>query len=506
MIKNWSEFVANLPKRPSREQRAQARSYSLFAILRSLTIKQWLLFLSGWYAWTMDAYDFFCVSLTVGRLSKQFDKSTHTITTSITLTLLFRSLGAVIFGIISDRYGRKWPLVANLLIIAVLQLGTGFVHEWNAFLAVRSLFGIGMGGIWGLAASNGLENMPVEARGLFSGILQQGYAVGYLIASVVNLTLVHDKNSWRPLFYLGSGLSLGGAVFRLLLPESEFFLKSKAAGNTGGKSKYFFQSVKAALKLHWQRCIFTVLLMAGFSFFSHGSQDLYPTYLQEAKLLSNHQATGLNHNVQGNCGAIVGGILSGYLSQSLGRRVMIIACCLWTACWIPLTLPDTFGGLATGAFFVQSGVQGALGIVPAYLQEISPPAFRATFPGVAYQLGTMVSSASSQIEATAGESSKTTVHGKVVPDYAKIQAIFIGVVAAWIIFWCLVGSEYHGSEFEKAKTAAEEGGGEEIDHTPPPPMTVTSKEDLYSLEKQDDIHEEKAREIYEEHARETVGA
>ncbi|KAH8914157.1 MFS general substrate transporter [Atractiella rhizophila] len=499
MIKNWSEFVANLPKRPSKEQRAQARSYSLFAILRSLTLKQWLLFFSGWYAWTMDAYDFFCVSLTVSRLAKQFDKSTHTITTSITLTLLFRSLGAAIFGVISDRYGRKWPLVVNLVIIAVLQLGTGFVDEWSAFLAVRSLFGIGMGGIWGLAASNGLENMPVEARGLFSGILQQGYACGYLIAAVVNLTLVHDKNSWRPLFYLGSGLSLGGAVFRLLLPESEFFLKSKAAGNTGGKSKFFFQSVKAALKLHWQRCIFAVLLMSGFNFFSHGSQDLYPTYLKEAKLLSDHQATG-------NCGAIVGGTLSGYLSQYFGRRLVIIGCCLWTACWIPLTLPDTFGRLATGAFFVQSGVQGAWGVVPAYLQEISPPAFRATFPGVAYQLGNMVSSASSQIEATAGESSKTTVHGKVVPDYAKIQAIFIGIVAAWIIFWCLFGSEYHGSEFEKAKTAAEEGAG--ADHEAPAPTGITSRDDLEkdSLEKQDDLHEEKAREVHDEKAREAGGA
>ncbi|KAH8918816.1 MFS general substrate transporter, partial [Atractiella rhizophila] len=345
-----------------------------------------------------------------------------------------------------------------------------FVDEWSAFLAVRSLFGIGMGGIWGLAASNGLENMPVEARGLFSGILQQGYACGYLIAAVVNLTLVHDKNSWRPLFYLGSGLSLGGAVFRLLLPESEFFLKSKAAGNTGGKSKFFFQSVKAALKLHWQRCIFAVLLMSGFNFFSHGSQDLYPTYLKEAKLLSDHQATVAT--IIGNCGAIVGGTLSGYLSQYFGRRLVIIGCCLWTACWIPLTLPDTFGRLATGAFFVQSGVQGAWGVVPAYLQEISPPAFRATFPGVAYQLGNMVSSASSQIEATAGESSKTTVHGKVVPDYAKIQAIFIGIVAAWIIFWCLFGSEYHGSEFEKAKTAAEEGAG--ADHEAPAPTGSTS--------------------------------
>lgn len=164
-------------KLPSKEERIQARagaSLNPIKLMMMLTPIQGALFFSGWLAWTMDAWDFFSVSLSVARLEKFFDKEAHTVTTAITLTLLFRPLGAAIFGLISDRYGRKWPLVINLIIIAILSLGTGFCKTFPQFLGVRCLFGIGMGGIWGLATANALENMPAAARGLFSGILQQG--------------------------------------------------------------------------------------------------------------------------------------------------------------------------------------------------------------------------------------------------------------------------------------------------------------------------------------------
>ncbi|EDR01408.1 uncharacterized protein LACBIDRAFT_333263 [Laccaria bicolor S238N-H82] len=157
-----------------------------------MTWLQWAQFFCGWLAWTCDAIDFFSVSLSVTHLQNQFNKSTHDITTAITLTLLFRPLGAVLFGIVSDRYGRKWPLVCNLVLVAVLELGAGFVQNFKQFLALRSLFGIGMGGIWGLAASTALENLPVELRSVGSGFLQEGYAVGYLIAAVINLYLVPE--------------------------------------------------------------------------------------------------------------------------------------------------------------------------------------------------------------------------------------------------------------------------------------------------------------------------
>lgn len=459
-------FLRNLV--PRREERQHSRP--LLTVIASVTWLQWAQFLCGWLAWTCDAIDFFSVSLSVTHLQDQFNKSTHDITTAITLTLLFRPLGAVLFGIVSDRYGRKWPLVCNLVLVAVLELGAGFVQNFKQFLALRSLFGIGMGGIWGLAASTALENLPVELRGVGSGFLQEGYAVGYLIAAVINLYLVPEvKPGWRALFWTASGISLFTAFLRTLLPESEYFLRAKETDrangtNTSKKTKIFLHEVKEMLKRHWLLCIYAVLLMTGFNFLSHGSQDLYPTYLQQSKGFSAHNATVAT--IIGNLGAIAGGIVAGFISQYIGRRLTMIIMVLLVGAFIPLwILPSSFSGLSAGAFCIQFGVQGAWGVIPIQLAEMSPPAFRATFPGVAYQLGNMVSSASAQIETVGGQNLKTTIMkgGKltVVPDYAKVQGIFIGVVAAFVVLITIVGPEKHGSHFEQHKAAFEEGAAED---------------------------------------------
>jgi len=463
-------FVQNLPRPPTKKERQaelEGRVLNPIKLFGMLTPMQHALFWSAWLAWTADAYDFFCVSLTVNRLSEQFfgavnAGNTHRITTSITLTLLFRSVGALTLGIASDRYGRKWPLIANLICIVALQIGTSFCRDFDSFLAVRSLFGIFMGGIWGVCASSGLEAIPAEARGLFSGILQQGYAVGYLIAAVVNLYAVPRADTWEVMFWVGAGITALAAIIRLLLPESQVFLRAKAeaqaSGQKSGGSKAFASAFWDSLKIHWTRWIYAIVLMSFFNFFSHGSQDLFPTYMQNAKGFSAHDASIAT--IIGNCGAIFGGFVTGYVSQFLGRRFTIILCCLWTGAMIPLwILPNSFGGLAAGAFMVQVGVQGAWGVIPIYLNEISPPAFRALFSGLSYQLGNAASSASSQIEATAGESWRTISRGKDVPDYAKIMGLLIGLVAACIILCMLVGKEYRGARFEEAKTANQSGGG-----------------------------------------------
>ncbi|KAF7791425.1 hypothetical protein EIP86_002441 [Pleurotus ostreatoroseus] len=372
----------------------------------------------------------------------------------------------ILFGILSDRYGRKWPLVINMIIVCALELGSGFVQTFQQFLAVRSLFGIGMGGIWGLAASTALENLPVEVRGLASGVLQQGYAVGYLLAAVINLTLVPETSaSWRALFWTSAGMSAFAAAIRVLLPESAVFIRAKeherASGHTTGqKTKIFMRETGKMLKKHWILCIYAVLLMTGFNFLSHGSQDLFPTYMEKDKGFSQHDATIAT--IIGNCGAIAGGGIAGFVSQYIGRRLTIIIFVLMIGAFIPLwILPSSFGALSAGAFWIQFGVQGAWGVIPIQLAEMSPPAFRATFPGVAYQVGNMVSSASAQIEATGGNHLKTHLKGQTdpVPDYATVQGILIGVVAAFVLVVTIIGPENHGAHFEKHKTAFEEGGG-----------------------------------------------
>ncbi|KIM77736.1 hypothetical protein PILCRDRAFT_11824 [Piloderma croceum F 1598] len=392
-------FISSL--KPRREMRTDGRP--LLECILGLTFIQWAQFFSGWFAWICDAIDFFTVSLSVTNLQIQFGKPAHDITTAITLTLLFRSLGAVVFGVVSDRYGRKWPLVINLILCAILQLGAGFVQTFHQFLAIRALFGITMGGIWGLATATALENLPVELRGLASGVVQEGYAVGYLIAAVINLTLVPSVSAgWRSLFWTASGISLFAAVIRALLPESAVFLRAKEFEREHGltsteKNKVFLKETKRMLAKHWLLCIYAVVLMTGFNFLSHGSQDLYPTYLQTSKNISNHNATIAT--IIGNCGAIAGGAIAGWVSQYIGRRLTVVIFVCFIGAFIPLwILPSTFSSLSAGAFCMQFGVQGAWGIIPIHLAELSPPAFRATFPGVAYQLGNMVSSASAQIE------------------------------------------------------------------------------------------------------------
>ncbi|KAF5392130.1 hypothetical protein D9757_003191 [Collybiopsis confluens] len=475
----WHNATHNLV--PKREKKVGTKP--LLTALLELNWRQHAEFWTGWLAWSCDAIDFFSVSLSVPNLSKQFGKNTAAITQAITLTLLLRSVGAALFGILSDRYGRKYPLILNLLIVSVLELGAGFVQTYSQFLAVRSLFGIGMGGIWGLAASTALENLPVETRGLASGVLQQGYAVGYLLAAVINLTLVPEQpHSWRALFWCAAGISAFAACIRLCLPESKTFLKAREdavrreterlgyRASGAEKSKIFLKETGKMLRHHWMLCIYAVLLMTGFNFFSHGSQDLFPTYIQTTKGFSPHDATVMT--IIGNCGAIAGGTIAGFVSQYIGRRLTIIIFVLIASVFIPLwILPSDFAGLAAGAFCIQFGVQGAWGVIPIQLSEMSPPAFRATFPGVAYQVGNMVSSASAQIEATGGDHQKTTVKvpvsdmfptgEMVVPDYATVQGIFIGCIAAFLLIVTLFGPEKHGSEFEKHRAAFEEGGGDD---------------------------------------------
>ncbi|EFP81651.2 MFS transporter, SHS family, lactate transporter [Puccinia graminis f. sp. tritici CRL 75-36-700-3] len=477
-------FIQNtfrgLPRLPNKQERAANRPRPPWQICRELSARHYMYFCVGFLAWVIDAFDFFAVSVTLTRLSVQFDgRSITDLTESITLTLLFRSVGALGFGLLTDRFGRRWPLTANLVCIALLALGTAFVQTFQAFLAVRAFFGIMMGGIYGMATATALENMPSEARGLFSGILQQGYAIGYLIAASLNLSLVAKTDDWRSIFYFGACLSFLIAILRALCPESPVFLEARKqaqinAGDSSGRSagKVYLDSLTAAVKQYWGRFVFAILLMTGFNFLSHGSQDLYPTYAQITKGMSKHQASLLT--IIGNCGAITGGILGGWSSQFLGRRLAIIAMCIWTGAFIPLwILPTSFSGLALGAFFLQFGVQGAWGVVPIYLSEIAPPACLAIFTGLTYQLGNMISAASTQIEARAGELHRVVINGTEVEDYTVVQAALIGTVAGYIIIMTCFGKEYRGVDLVTGAPTSE-------DTTP----TVTDEETLAKIEKE----------------------
>ncbi|KAK3399640.1 major facilitator superfamily domain-containing protein [Sordaria brevicollis] len=450
-------------------------------LLRMITGRQWAFFGVAFFAWTWDAFDFFTVSLTVEELAQEFGKTNTDITWGITLVLMLRSVGAILFGIAADRYGRKWPFVVNNLLFIVLELGTAFSQTYPQFLACRALFGIAMGGLYGNAAATALEDLPPTTRGLMSGLLQQGYAFGYLLATAFARGLVNTTpHGWRPLFWFGACPPVLIIVWRLLLPETEVYelhasvrRTARAGGNGAGAgaakegvSATFLREGKVAMKKHWLILCYLVLLMAGFNFMSHGSQDLYPTMLRSQYGFGADAVTVTQ--VVANLGAMAGGIVVGFCSQIFGRRISIVVMCLLGGA---LLYPYTFvssKAIIAAAFFEQFAVQGAWGVVPIHLMELSPGAFRTFVVGTSYQLGNLVSSASSTIESTIGErfplDDERTDSGKVERyEYGKVICIFMGCVYAYVILLTLVGPEYLGRSFDVSEDEdVREVAGEEI--------------------------------------------
>lgn len=315
-----------------------------------------------------------------------------------------------------------------------------------------------MGGLYGNAAATALEDCPEEARGLISGMLQQGYAFGYLLCAALARGLVNTTpHGWRPLYWFGAAPPVLFIIFRLMLPETSVYRERQAlrkeaqnlgAGGSASVGSVFLKEGKIAIRKHWLLLTYLVLLMAGFNFMSHGSQDLYPTMLQNQLSFTANQVTITQ--VVANLGAMTGGTVVGFLSQSVGRRLSIIVCCI---CGGAVLYPYTFvrsSSVMAAAFFEQFFVQGAWGVIPIHLMELSPGAFRTFVVGTSYQLGNLVSSASSTIEARLGENFPLppTAKAKSRYDYGLVICIFMGCVYAYTILLTFLGPEHLRRNFD----------------------------------------------------------
>ncbi|KAK7961816.1 MFS general substrate transporter [Apiospora aurea] len=423
--------------------------FKLFALL---TAKQWLYFFVGFYAWTADAFDFHALSIQTTKLAKYYGRSKTDITTAITLTLLLRSVGAAIFGLLGDRFGRKWPMIGNMIILGLLQIATIYSTTFQQFLAVRSLFGLFMGGVYGNAVAMALENCPTDARGLMSGIMQQGYSFGYVLAACANLGVGGATETWKTVFWIAAGLSIGAGLIRLCFPESKQFLEAKKSGHkiTAGD---FWGETKSMLAREWRMCLYCVVLMTWFNYYSHTSQDSYTTFMITAKELDS--AAGTRASIWMKVGACVGGTVVGYLSQFVGRRRAIVVASLVSCCMIPgWILPEGERSLSASGFFMQFFVQGAWGVIPIHLNELSPPAYRSSFPGITYQLGNMISSPSAQIVNAIAESHfVTSSKGNRVEAYGPVMGVATVIIALGIAVTTALGPEKLGRHFEEAGPA-----------------------------------------------------
>jgi MFS transporter, SHS family, lactate transporter len=398
---------------------------------RALNSHQRHAFFACLMGWSLDAFDFFILIFCVTAIARDFHTAVPAVTQAIFLTLAFRPVGALLFGALADRFGRRPTLMINIGCFSVLELACAFAPSLHVLLILRALFGVAMGGEWGVGAALALESLPKEGRGFFSGLLQEGYALGYLLAAG-SYALLFSHIGWRGMFIVGAAPAVLVAYIGLKVEESPVWTEHRASRAADTNRPGLGQN----LRHYGLTFLFLILLMTGFNAFSHGTQDLYPTFLQHDHHLSPSM-TGTIAVIY-SIGAILGGLSFGSLSERWGRKRAIIAAALLSIPVIPLfALAHSIWLLACGAFLMQFMVQGAWGVVPAYLSELSPKPVRATFPGLAYQLGNLITSRNAVLQAEA------SVHFK---GYGKVLAFTVLVVAAYLVVVTSFGRESKGTD------------------------------------------------------------
>ncbi|OBJ56192.1 sugar transporter [Mycobacterium sp. 1423905.2] len=400
-------------------------------------------FVAAFLGWTMDAFDYFLVVLVYADIARTFHHSKTEVAFVTTATLAMRPVGALLFGLWADRVGRRVPLMVDVAFYSVVGFLCAFAPNFTVLVILRLLYGIGMGGEWGLGAALAMEKVPAQRRGFFSGLLQEGYAFGYLLATVASLVVMNWLNlSWRWLF----GLSIIPALISLLLryrvEESEVW---EAAQNRMELTKTRIRDVLREGAIV-RRFFYLVLLMTAFNWMSHGTQDVYPTFLTAT---ANHGA-GLSSATAKwivlvyNVGAIVGGLFFGTLSQRFSRRYTVVFCALLGLPIVPLfAYSHSAAMLCLGSFLMQVCVQGAWGVIPAHLTELSPDAIRGLYPGVTYQLGNLLAAFNLPIQERLAES-----HG-----YPFALAATIVPVLLMVALLTFVGRDATGIRFGTDQTA-----------------------------------------------------
>jgi SHS family lactate transporter-like MFS transporter len=402
---------------------------------RRLTAVQRNTFIACFLGWSLDAFDFFILTFCVSAIAAEFQTRISAVLGAVFLTLAFRPVGAFLFGMMADRFGRRPTLMVDIIAYSAFELASAFAPSLKAFLITRALFGIAMGGEWGVGAALAFETLPAEGRGFFSGVLQEGYAVGYLMAALAYGTAFRFVG-WRGMFVIGALPALLVIYIRTKVDESPAWAQGRV-------SKKVQTRVGTDVLTFLGTFAFLVVLMFAFNSFSHGSQDLYPTFLEKDRKFTP-QTVGLIAIIA-NMGALLGGILFGTWSETIGRRKAIVTAALLSIPVIPLwAFSHSVPMLALGGFLMQFMVQGAWGVIPAHLNELSPPAVRGTFPGFAYQLGNFFSSWNGVKQARLAEQR----YGGV---FAPVLAWTVLLVASLVAVLTWSGRERRGADLSNTK-------------------------------------------------------
>jgi SHS family lactate transporter-like MFS transporter len=388
-------------------------------------------FIASFLGWALDAFDFFLLTFVISRIATTFERGITDVTFAITLTLMCRPLGALLFGWIGDRYGRRTPLMIDIACYSIIALLTAFSPNFTVFLVLRALYGVAMGGEWGLGAALAMEALPPQRRGFFSGCLQAGYMTGYLLAALAFFFVFHFTHwDWRGLFVIGAFPALLILYIRSNVPESPVWLAGREE-RMALPPRFLLKSFLA----HWPLFLYTIFFMASLNAMSHGTQDLYATFLQKQRGFSPGITSTLS--IIAAFGAIAGGILCGTLSQRFGRRAVIMLCGVFALFTLPLwAFSPTTALLGVGAFVMQFFVQGAWGVIPAHLNELSPGDVRGTFPGFTYQLGNLIAAGTAQFQAVLAQRFAFPGGGA---NYGAAMVTVVGTVLCFVIALSALG-------------------------------------------------------------------
>ncbi|CAI2162668.1 6953_t:CDS:2 [Funneliformis geosporum] len=385
------EFDSDLS--PPRKSESPLEKLMLINKTQSIT------FVVALLAWTSVSFNFFMVTFTLPYIARDFNLRPSDVALSITFMLIFRPLGALIFGLLSERYGRKYPLMVDIFMSSGLQLASGFAPNFSIYVITRALFGVAMGGEWGLGAALAMESLPFESP-----------AIAYY-AVITNW-------GWRVTYFIGSIPVILVIIIYFLVPESEEWQRQRVLRKNSYSS---LEEIRSIATKHWKKFFFALFLMTVLNFVIHGSKDLYPTFLKVQLDFTPGQITIIT--IIANLGSIIGGAISGYINHWAGRKNTMICFIFFTACFLPLyVMPRNHYVLAMGAFIVYLCIAGCWGVIPVYLNEISPIELRGTFPGLVYQLGTLLAASSAQIEAFFGE----TLMKDGSPNYGLTIALLTG--------------------------------------------------------------------------------
>jgi len=410
---------------------AREQIIEFLAHFRRLTAAQRNTFIACFLGWSLDAFDFFILTFCVSAIAAEFHAQVSAVLEAVFLTLAMRPVGAFLFGAIADRYGRRPALMIDIIAYSVFELASAFAPSLHVFLILRALFGIAMGGEWGVGAALAFETLPKENRGFFSGLLQEGYVVGYLLAALAYAT-VFRFIGWRGMFVVGALPAFLVIYIRTKVDESPAWRQGR--GSAVGVERSLGKDIVKYLGTF----IFLAVLMFAFNAYSHGTQDIYPTFLQKNRGFSP-KTVGLVAIVY-SVGALLGGIVFGSWSERVGRRKAIVIAAVLSIPMIPLwAYSHSAPMIALGSFLMQFMVQGAWGVIPAHLNELSPPAVRGTFPGLAYQLGNLLASRNSVMQAKIAEH----YYGG---NYAPVLAWTALLVAALVAIVTISGREAKGAD------------------------------------------------------------